>query len=254
MVLITDVEIKGGNRKYDIVFQSINPNTLQLEKPYKIDYSKASEIYKSKLNRKEDFEGMIQGTFIDKSGNLIVLSQSTIIKYGNYPGIVGTFLSDFALLTISPDGKIINTEVVPANVYVSGKHKEFNCNDIRTGYRPADSYDDPGLASEQYFAIDVITTENSNYIFFNNTQENMELPDSEEPKLVKAISATTAVKYTYSNNTLKKEYLLGTPKDKKDNEFCNFSSSDYNAATKSYATIVTDPKTKKSSVLWLKLD
>lgn len=254
MVLITDVQVKGDNRKYDIVFQSINPTTLQLEKPYKIDYSKANEIYKNNFNRKYDFEGMIQGTFVDKSGNLIVLSQNTTIKYGNGSGIVGTFLGDFALITISPEGKIINTALVPANVYVSGKHKEFNCNDIRTGYRPADSWDDPGLASEQYFAIDVVTTENSNYIFFNNTKENMELPDSEEPRLVKAISATAAVKYTYSSNTLKKEYLFGIPKDKKDNEFCNFSSSDYNAAAKSYATIVTDPKTKKSSVLWLKLD
>lgn len=82
----------------------------------------------------------------------------------------------------------------------------------------------------------------------------MELPESEEPKLVKAISITTAVKYTYSNNTIKKEYIFGTPKDKKDNDFCNFSSSDYNASTKSYATLVTDPKTKKSSIVWLKLD
>jgi hypothetical protein len=254
MVLITDVEIKGDSRKYDIVFQSINPTTLQLEKPYKIDYTKANDIYKNKLNRKDDFFGMIQGTFIDKNGNLIVLSQNTTIKYGNGSGIVGTFLGDFALITISPEGKVINTAVIPANVYVSGKHKEFNCNDIRTGYRPADSWDDPGLASEQYFAIDVITTDNSNYIFFNNTQENMELPESEEPKLVKAISITTAVKYTYSNNTIKKEYIFGTPKDKKDNDFCNFSSSDYNASTKSYATLVTDPKTKKSSIVWLKLD
>jgi hypothetical protein len=254
MVLITDVEIKGDSRKYDIVFQSINPTTLQLEKPYKADFSRLNEIYKNTMKRKNDFEGMVQGTFVDKSGNLIVLYQSTTIKYGNGSGIVGTFLGDVALITMAPDGKVINAMPFSANVYVSGKHKEFNCNDIRTGYRPADSWDDPGLASEQYFAIDVITTDNANYIFFNNTQENMELPESEEPKLVKAISITTAVKYTYSNNTIKKEYIFGTPKDKKDNDFCNFSSSHYNASTKSYATLVTDPKTKKSSIVWLKLD
>lgn len=254
MALITDVEIKGSDKKYDIVFQNINPLTLQLDKPYKADFSKINEYYTNTMMRKTDFEGMIQGTFIDKSGNLIVLYQNTVIKFGNYPGIVGTFLGDVALVTMSPDGKVINSIPFSANIYVSGNHSKFNCNDIRNGYRPADNWDDPGLASDQYFAMDVITTDNSNYIFLNNTKINMDLPESEEAKLVKAISLTTAVKYTYNKNTIKKEYLFGEPMDKKDNEICIISCSDYNAVTKTYATISTDPKTKQSKVLWLSLD
>ncbi|MBI3519395.1 MAG: hypothetical protein HY062_08580 [Bacteroidetes bacterium] len=80
------------------------------------------------------------------------------------------------------------------------------------------------------------------------------LSDGEEARTVKAISLATAVKYVYKNGTIKKDYLLKTPTDRKDNEFCNFNSSDYNSTTKTYATLVTDPKTKKTSVIWLKLD
>ena len=254
MVLITDVEVKGSDLRYDIVFQSVNPVTLQLDAPYKADFSKVNEIYKSQLNKKTDFVGMVQGVFVDKNGNLIVLYQNTSLKYGNGSGIAGTFLGDVAIITMSPEGKVIKTAVFPLDIYVSGKHASFNSNSIRNGLRPADSWQDPGLANQQYFALDFVATENAEYILFNNMQENMDAPDSQKQKTVKAISLATAVKYTLNKDQVKKEYLISKPKDKKDNEFCNFGSSDYNTISKTYATLVTDPKTKKTALVWIKLD
>lgn len=254
MVLITDVTLKDAGRAYDIVFQNVNPKTLMLDKPYKADFSGINDAYKSDLGKKRDFSGMVQGTSIDKSGNLIVLYQETTLKYGNGSGVVGTTLGDGALMTISPEGKVISSAVYPARIYSSGNHPVFNSDDIRNGVRKWGSYDDPGLANEQYFNPDLISTENGTYLLFNNTKKNMELPENKEPKLLKAISLATAVKYTYKSHMVRKEYLLAEPVDDKDNQFCNFSCSDYNAATKKYATIVTDPKTKKSSVLWFTLE
>ncbi len=254
MVIITDAEIIKGNLNYDIVYQNINPTNLQLEKPYKADFTKVNEYYKNTMLRKDNFSGMVQGTIVDKSGNLLVIYQNTTLKYGNGSGIAGTFLGDVALVTMSPEGKVLNTAVFPMDIYLSGKHASFNCNGLRSGLRPADTWQDGGLANQQYFALDVVATENAEYVFFNNSQENMGLADSDKTKTVKMISLATAVKYTLKKGAVKKEYLLGTPKDKKDNEFCNFGSSDYNALTKTYVTQVTDPKTKKTSLIWLKLD
>lgn len=250
MVLITDVTLKDAGREYDIVFQNVNPKTLLLEKPYKADFSAINDAYKSELGKKKDFSGMVQGTSIDKSGNLVVLFQQTTLKMGNGAGVVGTTLGDGALMTLSPEGKVISSALYPARIYSSGNHPAFNSDDIRNGVRKWGSYDDPGLANEQYFNPDLISTENGTYLLFNNTKKNMELPENKEPKLLKAISLATAVKYTYMGHTIKKEYLLAEPVDEKDNQFCNFSCSDYSAATGKYATIVTDPKTKQSSVIW----
>ncbi len=248
MVLITDVTQKDNASKYDIVFQNVNPKTLVLDKPYKADMTKVNEYYKNDMLRKDNFNGMVQGTFFDKNGNLMVFYQQTTLKAGNGSGVVGTFLGDCALVTMSPEGKVINTAVFSANIYSSGNHPAFNSDDIRNGVKKAGSYDDPGLANEQYFNVDLVSTDNGNYLLFNNTKFNMELPENKEAKMLKAISLATAVRYTYKNNAIKKEYLLSAPSDEKDNQFCNFSCSDYNVVTKQYATIVTDPKTKKASL------
>lgn len=255
MVINTDVDVKGSDVKYDIVYQNINPTTLQLDKPYKVDFTTVNDYFKNIMLRKNNYAGLIHGASVDKDGNFIILYQETTLKYGNGQGIAGTFLGDVALVTMSPEGKVVNTAVFPVNIYASGKHAFFNCNAIKNGLKSElNNWQDGGLANQQYFALDLVTTDNAEYVFFNNMPINMTLDISKEPKLVKAISTATAVKYTLKKGDVKKEYLFGEPKDKKDNEFCNFGCSDYNKETKTYATLVTDPKTKKTSVLWLKLD
>lgn len=254
MALVTDVEAKSNFSKFTTSFQNVNPATLEIGKPYTPDLSNVNAYYTNTMKRKGDFMGIIQGTFIDNSGNYTVFLQNTSLKLGNGAGVNGTFFGDVALVTMSPEGKTINSAVFPANIYSSGNHPIFTCSEVRNGVKGLPGYDDPGLANEQYFVMDMISTETSNYILFNNTKENMELPDGERPGIVKAISLATAVKYTYKNGAIKKEYLLKEPADRKDNEFCNFNCSDYNPVTKMYATLITDPKQKKTSVIWIKMD
>lgn len=252
MILITDVIVENNDAVYEFVFQNVSPSSLQLAKPYKTDFSKVNEQY-ANMGSKTDFSGMLQGSFVDKTGNLVLMYQQTTLKL-SHGQVTGTFLENVALLTISPEGKTINSAVFPFYSFVSGDHGEFNSNKIRSGFKPANNFDDAGLANEQYFAIDFISTENANYLLFNNIPKNVEADEKGSIKLLKAISGATAVKYTYSANSIKKEYLFKKPKDKKDVEFCNFSSSSYNPVKKSYATILTDPETKKSSVVWIKLN
>jgi hypothetical protein len=236
-----------------VIFQNIKPSSLILEKPYSPDLSKVNDYYKNNMGSKDDFSGMIQGAFVDKKGNQILMLQETTIKISN--GMVtGTFLGDVALLTVSPEGKTINSAVYPFYSFISGDHSAFNSNKIKAGYRPANNFNDKGLANEQYFAIDFISTENASYLLFNNLPKNVETEESKSIKIVKAIGPTTAVKYTYKGDAIKRDYLFKKPKEKKDVTFCFFASSSYNPAKKSYATIYTDPETEKSAVVWIKLD
>lgn len=258
MVLITDVDVKVkffGETEYiyTVVFENIKPSSMSIEKPFSPDFSKVNAYYTSTMGKNEDYFGMVQGTFVDRNGNLVLMYQQTARKKSN-GAITGTFLGDVALLTISPEGKTLNGAVFPYSSYVSGDHFIFNSNNFKTGYRPANNFDDKGLANEQYFGIDFVSTPTSNYLLFNNYPKNLELEEAKALKTVKAIGSATAVKYSYVGDAIKKDYLLKKPKEKNDVEFCLFGASSYNAAKRTYATIYTDPEKEKSAIVWIKLD
>lgn len=258
IALLVDVDVKykvfGVNEvKYTFLFQNFDPNKLSVDKPYSPDFTKIDEYYTSTMGSKEEFFGLPQGIYVDKAGNLVIMCQQTARKW-DHGGVVGTFLGDVALLTISPEGKTINSTVFPYSSYVSGNHFMFSANNIKRGFRPANNFDDKGLANEQYFSIDFISTENASYLLFNNFQKNIEAGDADKIKMVKAIGGTTAVKYIYKGDAVKKDYLFKKPKEKNDVEFCLFAASSYNPAKKTYATIFTDPEKEKSAIVWIKLD
>ena len=81
MVLITDAEYVKNNLSYDIVYQNIDIETMTLKKSYKSDFTTINKIYNGKMERKNGFNGVIQGAYIDKVGNFIVLYQNTEKKY-----------------------------------------------------------------------------------------------------------------------------------------------------------------------------
>ncbi len=221
---------------------NFKPSTLTLEKPYSPDFSKINDYFTSTMGNKEDFKGAIQGAFVDKTGNLVLMLQETSIKVDKFGTVSATILGDVALIKISAEGKTINSSVFPFKSFVSGDHSYFCSNQIKTGFKPANNFDDKGLASDQYLAIDFVSTENASYILCNNYPKNMEVEKSKDVKMIKAIGASTAVKYTYKNDALKGDYLLKKPKEKNDVEFCLFGASSYNPAKKTYATIFTDPE------------
>jgi len=252
--IIHMILMPAGTLGSAVIFQNIKPSSLTFEKTYSPDLSQVNEYYRNNMGSKDDFSGMIQGAFVDNSGNLVLMYQETTIKKDKYGTITGTFLGDVALLKVSSEGKTINGAVYPFYSFVSGDHSAFNSNKIKNGFRPGYSFDDKGLASEQYFAIDFISTDNASYLLFNNLPKNMETEESKSIKIVKAIGPTTAVKYTYKGDAIKRDYLFKKPKEKKDVNFCFFGSSSYNPVKKSYATIYTDPETEKSAIVWVKLD
>lgn len=256
MILITEWDrkaSKSGKNVYKIAFQNFKPSSLTVDKPYNPDFSKLNEYYTTTMGSKDDFGGMIQGTFVDRNGNLVLMFQQTFRKFTGEQ-ITGTTLGDIALLTMSPEGKTINSTVFPFYSFISGDHSEFSSNKIKTGFRPANNFDDKGLANEQYFAIDFISTDNASYLLFNNYPKNVETPETEKIKMLKAIGGTTAVKYTYKGDAIKRDYLFKKPKEKSAVEFCNFSASSYDPVKKTYATIFTSPETEKSAIVWVKLD
>lgn len=261
MIIITDdlsrsrmINDKLVEVKFNLVFQNFKPSSLTLEKSYSPDFTKINDYYTNLGSKdKDEYFGSIQGTFVDKNGNLVLMFQKTTTKNSN--GMTtGTYLEDVVLLTITPEGKTVSGSVFPFYSFTSGDHASFNANKIKTGFRPANNFDDKGLANEQYFGIDFISTENASYLLFNNLPKNVETEDTKSIKMVKAIGPTTAVKYTYKGDAIKRDYLFKKPKDKNNVTFCLFSCSSYFAPRKSYATIYTDPETEKSAIVWIKLD
>jgi len=167
--------------------------------------------------------------------------------------IEATIFGDVALITMSPEGKEVSSALFPCRIYRKGDHDPFCYNSARKG-RKVNSGFSPVSDNDWYYGIDFISTESGSYLFFNNTIDNMERPDTKEAGQITGISGTNGVIYTYKGGNIKKEFMFGQPASKKEAKFINPGASDYNASTKTYCTILTDPKEKKSTIVWTKLD
>jgi hypothetical protein len=102
--------------------------------------------------------------------------------------------------------------------------------------------------------MSMVATDNGSYVLFNNTVDNMNLPENEEPKTVKALGPAVPVKYTYTGNSVRKEYLFKEPKEKKGNPYCDFSVAHYSPLTKKYAVMLVDPEKEKASIAYVILN
>jgi len=239
--------------------QNINPTSMALDKPYAADYSKIETIYKTKMERKDEFGGLPEGVFVDKAGNVTFLIQQVSKRLGSAPmgmpaPVEATIFGDVALITMSPEGKEVSSAMFPCRIYRKGDHNLFCYNSARKG-RKVNGGLSPVFDNDWYYGIDFISTENGSYLFFNNTIDNMEKPETKEAGQITGISGTNGVMYTYKKGAeIKKEFMFGQPENKKEAKFINPGSSDYNSTSKTYCTILTDPKLKKSTVVWTKLD
>lgn len=238
--------------------QNINPTSMALEKPYPSDWAKINELYKTQMSNKKDFAGMIQGSFVDQKGNVtFVYQQMTKVTKSTTIGmpaqIIATIYGDVALLTMSPEGKEVASVVFPCNIYRKGDHDPFSYNNSIKGRRVNTGFT-PIADNDWYYGMDFISTENASYLFFNNRLDNMEKPDTQEADRITGISGTHGVKYTYKDGKITKDFMFGKPASKKEAKFINPGSSDYNSANKTYATILTDPETKQSTIMWTKID
>lgn len=258
LMLITDKIIKDKDQSgYVISFQNLNLSNLQFEKPYQLDFSSINDIYKNKMNRKYEYEGLPHGAYIDNDGNMnIILHQTTwyIQQEAGFSFVRSTYLGDVAILTVSSEGKTVNSNVFSCNISRVGKQGVFSYCDNRNGVRNAEGINNTGTGRNLNLSLDMVCTAQANYIFFNNANENMKLTEADEARITDNLNLVSAVKYTYNKTGIKKEFIFDPPKDIKDGKFCNFSAADYNTQTKTYASLVTDPKTKTTSLVWLKLD
>jgi len=238
--------------------QNIQPTSMTLDKPYATDWTKIDELYKKQMNNKKEFFGVIQGTFVDKKGNVTyVYQQITKETRSSGPGmpsqVEATIFGDVAMVTMSPEGKEVSSAVFPCNIFRKGDHDPFCYNNSAKGRRVNAGFS-PVADNDWYYGMDFISTENASYLFFNNRLDNMEMPDTKNAARVSGISGTNGVKYTYKDGKITKDFMLSKPASKKEAKFINPGSSDYDEATKTYATIVTDPETKQAQVIWTIVD
>ena len=227
MCVLTDAESRRGGTYYEYRFQNINPTTLKLDKEYSPDFTAVNAYYLEKMEREKEFDGMLRKISIDRSGNMIMFFQQKKVvqtKYG-----VDVYYGDVALLTVSPEGKTINSAVFPASLT-----------------------SDAGMG--QTSTMNMICSEYNIYILFDNTVENMERPETKKAKTLKSRGPAVPVKYTYLTNAVKKEYLFKAPKEPKGNPYCDFGISDYNPATKKYAVMYIDPEKDKAGFVYVTLD
>ncbi len=255
MMLLTNYT--GGDASthyYDIINQSFDPTNMTLDAIQKADLSKVNDYYRNKLKSDKDYNGMIQATSVTSNGNLILLYQT---KAGILTGynVPYTSLGDVGISLVSPEGKALDGIAINYSIKRTGTtENSFHYDATRKGRKIPFSYQDPSLGKSWYMNMDLVATDKANYLFFNNTKENFDKPETEKASLVVDIPTTNAFQYTFTNTGFDKKYLFGEPAGKKEGKFCNFTASSFDAATKTYCTMMVDVKEKNCKIVWYKLD
>lgn len=224
MCLLTSVTHTRKGRSIEQHFQNINPVTLKVDPEYAPDFTEVNAYYREKMERDDDFYGVLRKMAIDKSGNMVMFYQQKTVVQGKYDAKV--FYGDVALLTLSPAGKTIGSAVFPASLFEASTVADMS----------------------------LVVGDANTYILFNNTVPNMELPETKEAKTLKARGQAVPVKYTYANNSVNKEYLFKKPKEEKGNPYCDFSACHYSPVSKKCAVLYIDPEKDKACLMYVHLN
>jgi hypothetical protein len=258
-IIFTQIEEKRKETVFHCVFQPVQPDQFKLAPPFDLPFDKAASYAINKL-KKKDFKVNVMDVYFDDAGNYHALLQETSLETGSN-GTQNLSLDALGYSIFDNSGNEISGVAIPIKYDLPGITAlqggvSFRYMQAKEGYKPADRTIAVGKPKNWYKTIDMIYAPKGNYIFFNDMAANMEVPEGEKVDNVLSMgSGVTSFMIQVSNNsTYKREYLYGTPKDKRDLKFSNFYASCYDKSTGVYATIMTDTgDDKKTYLVWMKL-
>lgn len=227
--------------------------TLSVSFMKDVTFPNVNTEYKKIFGQKENYLGVLHDLEINQNGTYTLLYEQSYIKYSNSTSGVSTnYLEATAASVLNEKANETNAWLLPKS------HAAFRNSDPRGDYQPLYISRRRYMAQtlrdgNNYKSFSFVNGKTGNYIFFNDSEENVENIKKGKLTTVVGISSCDAFVNTLSNEGLKKEFLFGPPKGGQHN-YVMFAVSDYNSANGTYAALkVENNKETVMKVIWITL-
>ena len=255
----TDKRNELNNDLFYLNVQTLNPETMELGKPYIITKEIAKEYYKKKYGTDVKVPYLVvQNYIIDQKGDELLLLEETAVSIPPSPNISDkmqfcTSLRGITLTGMTPEGSEKYGKFVPyLHDHISPAVTFLYMNPTKG------QFEYPRLGEFNGTYIGLISGKEANYMLINNIPANIDKADDVAPVYytIKAVdpNLTTCLYTIGSNGEIQKEYLFGKPTE--GNSKCALlHTADYNPEAGLYATQVIEKVNgeKKISIVWINL-
>ncbi len=210
-LVYTEAKQKGDKIFYGMIFQSLDPEKMELTKPYTLPQKKLDEFVSKKCGAKNGYDGgMVDGFEVDANGNNFTTSKKNVIIFQ-----AGKAISNdpelFGFSSFDANGNELNAWAYP---HITSSFYKTICND------------------------------KGNFFLMDEMEENMDKPLSKKFEPIAPIRSNAIIITLKDNGEMSKEYIFGKPD--KTNTF--LWRMNYNSQLKSAIAVICvgkDLKNKK---------
>jgi len=249
---------------YGTIFTTIDPETLFIVSSKPCAATNADALAKSAYGLSKGFRGMPQNMVINPDNSTTVLSEEmTLDVIVSSQGSVSyrTHLNNIGIADYDAKGNEISGTMVPKEQMANGKLEPLYIYNKSKGFWSFRGAMQVGwsmgvVQNNAFLSYDYITTPDNRYVIFNDYPENLERKAEKKYNKLKPvvfISDANTMCYKINGGKAEEFYLFGAPKDDGYSKFCYVESSNYNPATKTYATLMIDRdgRKKMAKLAWV---
>ncbi len=248
---IVHTETTGGGLKdithvYESFVIPVNPITLEIYKSFSVPSEKTDDFIKINCKKDESVSGsFVYDCSVDAKGNLNItrITNSTPgyedWYYGPSMEVFSSRICIVGVSTIDKTGKEIGAWAFPS----------FNSGYDNGNNSPLFS----GTDNKANFDFSFVGSSTGPLVFFDERQENYNIPLDQERKESKWLKDCTTIVAAYVNGAVTEYSVFGDSGN--NNLYADFHNSLYDAKTKTIVVKVYDgPGYKKSRAAWIKIE
>ncbi len=242
---------------YGLLRVSLDAATMAIIYSRPLELGKLTAYKKNVLKKKDGYGGLPQNIVTHKDRSTTIAFEETIttVQTTGRRSSVGYSMEDIGITELNENGTEQNGYVIRKRHSTGFKIPTFAQHARGNGFMTFDRKQGlGGYAKSGFYSYDMICTENTRYIVYNDHPENFKKAvDEQNIYGVGSISGTHTVCYRLADDKAEKSLLFDKPNSKGRQHFSLINSSHYQPATHTYALMVIEQsgKTKKAKIAWV---
>ena len=249
---------------YASFLSSVDPETLELKSVKQVTSELVNRYAHTALGLDDYYySGLPQRLILNADNSVAVLMEqmTTIVmrhsRHGETNGqVVGvmTNLGNVGISELKPDGSEKSGYLIAKNQYCIGRVNAFYMAGRDKGAWENNYFARNNASDNSFMSYSYLHGNKASYVLFNDDPKNKN-KDESQTRRKKTLSTdfVNTICYTIKDGTAKKSYLFGEPESKKGSRACYIEGADYDAATNTYTTVVSEQHGHKydSRIAWI---
>jgi len=251
LLLFVPSERKGGNSG---TLMNIFTEEGKLRKHPVLSYPELSRNVETNLNYKDKYEGIPQNWIMNNDGSSTIMMENlSYFRQGNNQlANMHSNMGDAGVAELDTLGKEDATWSLSKYQVITGTCQPF-FQHRRSKSEWSFRNKIAALNLNPYVSYDFLNFPDVTFMLFNDYLQYLDTGGSDRVKKpLKFADDASFVCYRYYNKKIERMYLFGMPEVNK-RYACMLGASDYNAATRTYATILLkrEGTVKKAAIAWI---